>query len=176
MQEKIISIPFDHDKFLKSQKIIWSFSFKKVLKSYIIYTVIPIILLVIGLKTESTDRFPVGIIFGSAMLFYILLKWSEVFEKRNKYLTRIRIISERFNQESMECTFIFSENEIEYKDKEKYYKLNWSLFNPYLIFKDTIFLISKDTEAIQFTFSRDEMSDENYNEICIILEEKIGSA
>jgi hypothetical protein len=74
----------------------------------------------------------------------------------------------------MPCTFTFADNEIEYRDKEKLYKLNWSLFNPYLIFKEHIILISKDTKTIMFTIGKNEVGDGNYSEICDILKEKIG--
>lgn len=74
----------------------------------------------------------------------------------------------------MACTFTFSENEIEYQDKEKLYKLSWSLFKPYIIFKDSIFLIAKDSSTIVFTINRAEVDNENYSEICDILKDKIG--
>jgi hypothetical protein len=74
----------------------------------------------------------------------------------------------------MGCTFTLCENELEYQDKEKLYKLNWSLFNPYIIFKDTILLTAKDTRAVMFTIGKSEIDEEHYLEICDILKGKIG--
>ena len=74
----------------------------------------------------------------------------------------------------MDCSFILGENDLEYQDKEKMYKLNWSLFNPYIIFKDTILLIAKDTGGIMFTISINDVGIENYHEICVILGDKLG--
>ena len=84
------------------------------------------------------------------------------------------MLAKRCEKETIECTFTFSENDLEYQDKEKLYKLNWPLFNPYIIFKDTILLTAKDTRAVMFTISKDEVNENDYSEICDILKEKIG--
>jgi hypothetical protein len=174
MQEKTITIPFDLNEFRRSQKIIWSFSYKKVIKGYILYSITSAIILTIEYASEGKDPFQVGIILGWALFIYSLLKWSELFERRKKYFERVEIALNRFAEESMSCTFTFAENEIEYRDKEKLYRLNCSLFDPYLILKDHILLIAQDTKTIMFTIGKNEVGNENYSEICDILNEKIG--
>lgn len=76
----------------------------------------------------------------------------------------------------MECTFTLHEHELEYQDKEKLYKLNWPLFKSYLVFKDTILLIAKDSGGILFAVSRKQLGETDYQEVCNILDAKIGKA
>jgi hypothetical protein len=174
MQEKIITIPFNYNEFLKSQKTIWSYSLKKVIDRYIIYSIIPIIILAIGIKTELKDPFPLATIIGCVLLIYILIKWSGLYQSRKKFFKRTEAVAKRYAKDSIERVFVFYEDKIEYQDKEKLYKLNWSLFKPYIVFKDYIFLIAKDSGTVMFTISKSEVGDENYSEMCDILKEKIG--
>ena len=131
MQEKIITIPFDQDRFLKAQKNIWVFSNKKFVKMHVLFGVWAVVLFIINLIIRDQSPFAIGITSG--YLFYVLLRWSGFYERRFKFLNKSKNCAKRFEQEAMVCTFVFSENEIEYQDKEKLYKLSWSLFNPYEI-------------------------------------------
>jgi hypothetical protein len=172
MQPKIIKIPFNYDNFIQSQKTIWSFSLKKVIKNYAIYTIVPIVVLIVDFTSDKVDN--VGIIIGSTLLFYMTLKWIELFEKRKKFFKRAKNCSARLEQDVKDCTFSFNQNGIEYQDFEKSFRLNWSLFNPYLIYRDTILLTEIDTKGIFFNISKSEVGDENYQELCAILNDKIG--
>jgi hypothetical protein len=129
---------------------------------------------IIHLNLIIRDQSPFAIGITSGYLFYVLLRWSGFYERRFKFLNKSKNCAKRFEQEAMVCTFVFSENEIEYQDKEKLYKLSWSLFNPYVIFKDSIFLTVRDSGAVMFTISRSEVNEETYSEIGDLLKEKIG--
>jgi len=174
MQPKTIKIAFNKNYFLDSRKIIWTFSNKKLVKTYTIFTIWAIVLLGIDfLNKSSKTSIEAGIIYG--YFFYMLLSWFGFLERRVKFLKKSKLCANRFEKESMECTFTLLENELEYQDKEKTYKLNWSLFNPYIIFKDTILFIAKDTRGVMFTMNKSEIGDETYSEICEILKAKIGA-
>jgi hypothetical protein len=173
MQEKTITILFDHDRFLKAQKNIWAFSNKKFVKLYVLFGAWAVILFIINfLNTREESSFVTGITSG--YLFYVVLRWAGFYERRFKFLNKSKNCAKRFEQEAMVCTFTFSENQIEYQDKEKLYKLSWLLFKPYVIFKDSIFFMARDSGAVMFSISRSEVDDENYSEICDILKDKIG--
>jgi hypothetical protein len=174
MQEKTITIPFDRDEFLKSQKIIWLFSFKKIIKSYLLYTIAPIIILTLEYTSEIKEPFSLGLFIGWGLLIYASLKWNEFFQKRKAFFKRAEIFANRYAQESIDCTFTFSKNVIQYEDNEKLYKLNWSLFDPYITFRNSILLIAKDMDSIMFTIGKNEVGNENYSEICDFLKDKIG--
>jgi hypothetical protein len=173
MHAKTIKITFNNDHFLDSRKIIWAFSNKKAIKIYTIFTIWAILLLGIDFLNKSNKTsIESGIIYG--YLFYMLLSWLGLLERRIKFLRKGKLWAKRFEKESIECRFMFLENELEYQDKEKLYKLNWSLFNPYIIFKDTILLTTKDTRAVLFSIGKNEIDEDNYSELCDILNEKIG--
>lgn len=117
-----------------------------------------------------------GIIAGFGLLIYVLLKWSELYNNRKKFFDQTYLFGVRYKQDSMDCKYILSEEFIIYEDKEKLYRLNWSIFNPYIIFKDTILLSAKDIEGVMFSISRKELGDEDYQEVSNILNDKIGKA
>jgi hypothetical protein len=170
MEEKIITIPFNSEEFIKNQKVAWSFSLKKVLNSYIVYTIIPITILLMGFLLDE-----VYINFvGSLFLFYIILRWIELLKTQKKYFKKLGDVAKRYERETIDCTFTFSENGIQYVDKEKLYKMNWSLFNRCVVFKNTILLFARDTERVWFTFSENTIGEENYNEVYHILKDKIS--
>ncbi len=173
MQPKTIKIAFNKDYFFDCQKITWTFSNKKTVRFYTILTIWTIVLLGINfLNKNNKNSIEVGILYGCS--FYILLSWFSLLERRINFLKRRKTSANRFEKESLECTFILDDDGLEYQDKEKMYKLNWSLFSPYIIFKETIFLIAKDTGGIVFTLSRKELGETDYHDVCNILNDKIS--
>jgi hypothetical protein len=174
MQPKIIKIEFNHDNFLRSQKTIWKFSNKKFIKSHITFTVWAALILSIDLFVNQKNHSPVSLGIICGYFFYILLGWFGFYERRVRFFKKRKNTAKRLEQESMDCIITFSENEIEYYDKEKLLKLNWSLFNPYLVFKDIIILIEKEAGGIMFTIDKNEISDTDYQELCVVLDNKIG--
>ncbi len=174
MAEKTISIPFDYNNFVASQRNIWLYSLKKVLDGYIIYSAITIITLAIGIKTELKDPFPLTTIIGCILLIYISIKWHGLYKSKEKFFKRTKNLAKRYEQNAIDGIFVFREDKIEYKDTEKEYRLNWSLFKPYIIFKDYILLKAKDTDTVFFSFGKNEMSSEDYSELCSILKERVG--
>ena len=173
MQPKTIKIDFNKEHFFDSQKIIWAFSNRKNLRIYKIFTIWAIILLGIHfLNKNNNSSVEAGILYGYS--FYIVMNWLGLLERRIRFLKKRKLCATRFEKESMECTYILDKDELQYQDKEKMFKLNWSLFNPYIIFKETILLIAKDNGGITFTLSRKELGETDYQEVCNILNEKIS--
>ena len=172
MQEKIIKIPFNSKFFLKSHKAIWAFSNNKKITPYIIYTVLGALSLFVGLTLEKGEKFPLSTILGGGYLFYMSLVWIGLFERRIRYFNKIKKHLLRYEQEPMDCIYTFSDDGFEYQDKEKRFRLNWSLISPFLIYKDDILLISRDNLGIVFAIGRYEIGDEEYLELCNIFREK----
>lgn len=177
MAEKTISISFDYINFIRSRSIIWSFSIKKAIKYYILNSLIPVIILSLEFGSKEKDPLPpVGIIVGFGLLIYALLKWSELYSKRKKFFDQTYLFGVRYKEESMDCKYILSDEFITYEDKEKLYRFNWSIFNPYIVFRDTILLSAKDIEGVMFSLSKKELGEVDYQEVCSILYDKIGKA
>ena len=176
MQPKTIKTPFNKDNFLNSQRTIWTFSNKKRIKLYIIFTIWAVLLIFIYRtpNKNTTDSIGSGIVYG--YVFYMILYWVGFYERKIRFFKKSRTCATRFEKESMECTFTLNEHELEYQDLEKTYKLNWSLFNPYIVFKETILLMAKDSGGIIFTLSRKELGETDYQDVCNILNDKIGRA
>jgi hypothetical protein len=169
MQEKIIQLPFNRTRFIASQKNSWRFSTNRIYKSYIIYTVLAILFFAVNLKTDSF-----GQIIGIGFSFYMLLAWIGLIERRFKFFKNTKIHADRFEKDVMDCTYIFNDSGIEYKDKEKMFRLSWHLFKPFESFKDHIYIKLKGQNMVMFNLSRQELGDDGYSELYVILEEKIG--
>jgi hypothetical protein len=173
MQEKVIQIPFNKKFFMESCHIIWTFSHKKHIKTYLTNTCLGVFCLGFGLLTKNEKSFPVTLIVGGGLFLNSLLTWIGYVERRVKYFKRVGNTALRYEKESMDCTYTFSDSGLEYHDKEKSLKFAWSLFGFHQIFKDTIIFILKDTGTVGFTIARAEVGDSEYFGICQILKEKI---
>jgi hypothetical protein len=52
--------------------------------------------------------------------------------------------------------------------------LSWHLFKPFEVYKDNIYIKQRHQAGVTFILSRQELGDDQYNEVYSILEEKIG--
>jgi hypothetical protein len=171
MQEKIIEIPFNHQRFIETQKHIWNFSSRKFIKSNLTYIILAVICLTIGLNLKERDSFL--IIFSGGYLVYISLSWIGLFERRIKFFKKTKQIAQLFEEESMDCLYVFSDTGLQYDDKEKTLRFAWFLFNPFVIYKENMILTLKGSKEIIFIISKEELN-QNYPEIYNILKEKIS--
>lgn len=172
MQEKIIQIPFNSKFFLASHKAIWSFSVRKSFVRNIGFTLLAFFLLAINLMFERQDD-PVGSMLVGGYLIYMIMYWIGLFERRVKHFSKLKKKAIHFEKESMESTYIFSDNGFECTDKEKSFKLVWSLFKPITVYKNNILLSLKDGGVI-FAIGKAELGDIDYDVLCEILKSKIG--
>jgi hypothetical protein len=174
MQEKTIHIPFNRTLFMASQRNLWELSAKKHYLSFTIYTVVALFCLLTGIKLETKGEFPICQILGGGLLFYMCMRWAGLFERRAMYLKIANKAGDRFEKETMDCTYIFNDDGVEYQDKEKLFRLKWHLFKPLSIVKDTILLTLREPVATMFTISRQELGDAGFNELVEVLKEKMG--
>lgn len=174
MEQKVIHIQFNRALFASGQKSLWKFAMQKSFKQYIYMSVVAAILTLIEFAPDNKNQFSVSKTIASGFIFYITLVWIGVIERWIKLHKRIKTISDRFEKEGMDCTYIFNDDGIFYEDKEKSMKLSWSLFKPFEAYKDNIYIKAKDTGAIVFHLSRQELGDSDYQEVYALLENKIG--
>jgi len=174
MQPKTVIIPFNYGNFIKTQEIIWAYANRRFVKIYSFFALLALILLVVNLIEDQRAQTAVslGIVYGYA--FYILMGWAGFYERKVKFMKKRKDCAKRFQDQSLECTFTFSEDALEYKDNEKLFRLSWSLFTPCAVFKDTLLLIAKDSGGVMLTISRDEVGADDYNEISALFDSKIG--
>ncbi|HVS94545.1 MAG TPA: hypothetical protein VHE59_21050 [Mucilaginibacter sp.] len=173
MLPKTITIPFDRNNFLSSQKMIWLLSFSKIIRYYFLFTIVAIVLYATDVIIDN-DQSVVGLSIIGGYFFYIVFLWAGLLEKFFKFMNRRKRIAKRFADESFISTYIFSEENLQYQDNEKLYQLNWSCFRPYVMKEDNILISSKDVDAVLFSFSRKELSDEDFQQIQSILDTRIG--
>jgi hypothetical protein len=170
MQQKVIKLQFNTKFFLNTHKAIWAFSGNKKIAPNIFYTVLAIFCLTVGF-TPKKDDFPLTTVFGGGYLFYMILIWIGFFERRIRFFKKVKKYAVRYEQERLESTYIFSDDEFQYSDKEKTFRLSWALFKPVVIFKDNILLTLIDG-GMSFALSREELGEEDYIELCFILKTK----
>jgi hypothetical protein len=153
--------------------MIWLLAYRKAIRYYVLYTIVAAVLFITDVVIDH-DQSIVGLSIIGACLFYVIILWAGYFEKSIKFMTRRKKIADRFLAQSFIITYTFSENYVEYQDNEKYYRFNWSVFNPYTLQNDNVIMRGKDTDGVLFSFSKKDLSDEDYREILSILNNKIG--
>ena len=170
MQEIIIQIPFDRQDFIRTQKLVWKFMSKKVIKTNMTYTIMVIVVALLLLTPERLNRYPVTSAFIIGIAIYFLFSWVGFYERRVKFFKRMNSLASNASG----CNFIFSDSGIEYSDAEKLYKHSWPLFSRFVIIDDTILIILKESSAVLFTLSKKELGESNYTTVVEILKEKLG--
>ena len=175
MQEKVIQIPFNYNLLVSKQKTLWVLAFKKGAKGYYIYTAISIVVLIIGWFVDRKGGIPFLTLLGIGLLIYIIVKWYNVYHNWKTHFNNLKTYPYKHEKESLDQTFIFSDDALQYQDINRLIRLNWIVFNPIETFNDIIILTVKETETT-FTFSKQELGNETYLEIEAILKEKIDKS
>ncbi|GAA3972700.1 hypothetical protein GCM10022210_23260 [Mucilaginibacter dorajii] len=173
MQEKTIHIPFNRTYFLNKQRVHWSLSNAKIMKRYFILTLVIMIVAAAVFSGDTSNRFPLDKIIEGGSVFYLFLWWLTFIERWVRFSRKTKARAERLEKEMMDCTFTFNDEGIDYRDKEKRLQLSWSLFNSAIIFKDTLFILVKESAGVMFFFSRQELGDKEFNEVFELLQSRI---
>ncbi len=173
MQEKTIHIPFNRVYFLNKQRVHWARSNNKTVKRYFILTLIITIVAAAVFSDDTGNRFPLDKIIEGGSLFYLFLWWLGFIERWVRFSRKNKARAERLEKEMMDCRFTFNDEGIDYQDKEKRLQLSWSLFNSAIIYKDTLFILVKESAGVMFFFSREELGDAEFNEVFELLQSRI---
>jgi hypothetical protein len=173
MQEKIVKIPFNEEFYIKSQRAVWAYGYKKSQSYNIFNTAMVIILLFEGFMFGDRKGFSFILTLGTGSAIYMFLTWLNIFFRRRRVFKVIYKSAIRYEQEQLDCTFEFSDDFLVYKDKDKMFQMKWHTFSKVVTFKDNILLIAKYSNNALFTFSRLELGDEEYQEVYDILTERI---
>jgi hypothetical protein len=174
MQDKVVKIPFNYKTYTAKQKDIWAFLFKKVVKKYVIFSVLPILILTTGFFIYQSKAYPFVVLLGLGLLIYILIKWSYVYQHKKESFLSVEKFSEKYEKELVGYSIILSDFGFEYQDSGKSSRLKWDLFKPVEIFRNIIILTLKDGDSYYFTIAREEIGDEDFKDICNILKERLG--
>ena len=148
MEEKVIHIPFNYNFFMESRRDVWVFYFKKSANSYYTYSLLAVIFLIIGWFVDRNGGIPFCTLIGVGLSVYMLIYWYNLYKSKKRYFIKNKLHAEKHQQESLDAIFTFSENGLQYQDKDRSYKMNWRLFAPLVIFRDNIFFIDFMNEKI----------------------------
>ncbi len=173
MQEKIVKIPFNKEFYIKSQRVVWAYGYKKSQSYNIFNTVMVIILLFEGFMFGDRKGFSFILTLGTGSAIYMFLTWFNIFFRRRRVFKVIDKSALAYERAQLDCTFTFSDDKLLYFDYEKLYQLKWNVFNKVIVFKDYVLLTQKYTNGIAFVFSRIQLGDEEYKEVYDFLREKI---
>jgi len=176
MDQKIVHVAFNRTIYIQNQKNLWSHAASKVIKKYIFFSLLALACAAIGFadNKNTVDSFARNI--GMGYLFYMLIAWIGLFERRIKFFKTVNQRANQYELESLDCTFIFNDAGFEYVDKEKQFRFNWSLLKPVTTIKDNIVITIKDPAYLAFTISRMNVGDDKYNELYVFLTQKTASA
>jgi hypothetical protein len=172
MQEKTITIPFNRNSYLHKQKAVWMLIQKEVLGSYIIYSVVTIIVIVCAYFIDSRGGMPLLSIIALIMLISILTKYRELYLARKRFYGKARYTANKNEQENAYQTYTFSDEGLGYKDLHRRMQLSWVLFEPVEHFKKNLILRLTEDGQIFMMLSTDDIDYTSFEEIMEILKEK----
>jgi len=90
MQEKVIEIAFNYDRFIESQKLIWTESFRKNVKILTWHTAVSAAVVIISLSVKLNDFSPVIFLVSGGFFIYTLFKWWKVYKAKMAYFKQTK--------------------------------------------------------------------------------------
>jgi|GEM_PF-2446884 len=179
MQELTFNLPFDATIFLHHQKLKWQVFVKKKYSRYIyFYGTITIILLIVLVNLLLGNGKPYSDAFFAVTLFLliynILTPWASIYKSRKRFFDAANKIAFDPEREKFKSKYSFNDEGVTYEDSERFYKMKWSLFKPFYVYKDTLFLTSEEHETIFFMLGRTDVEESLFNNIHEFLKEHVG--
>lgn len=177
MQDKVIRIPFNRQAYLNNQQVMWHLMYKEVSPSYIIYIAVTAIVLITGLSIDLKGGLPLTTIIGVCMLISILRRFWEAGQVRRNVFARAAAQADQFEAGSGVYTYTFGLQGLTYQDDQTIINNSWEDFEPLVVYKLYHLLIYlKEKEAVQYVISQEEVGEDVYNGIYMLLLEKIPPA
>lgn len=170
-----INSPFNKNDFIRGQLIKWEIAWRKNRRQLINYSIVSIVVLLIGIVTRTEEEptnpfYFIGIGFSVATLFLIYLRLLS----KQRYNRKVKEIAQKFDSLQMDCTYELSDESIKYWDKEKSLEFKWSLFSHYSIYKNYLILVLNNSLIDCYVFERKESDMEEYNKVLAITKLKLN--
>jgi hypothetical protein len=173
MQEKVVHIPFNRLFYTESQRNFWAASASKVIQKYTIYTLLGLVCAAAVLTDKSVTDVTVANGACGGFIFYMLIAWIGLFERRAKFLKTVTQHADRYEKEMLDGTFTFNDAGFEYKDNEKTLLFQWHLLKSVTVVKDNMMIALKDPAILTFFLSRRQFGDVEFQELFELLQNKI---
>jgi hypothetical protein len=174
MIDLTVTIPLKPELFKENRKITWAYSTLNIYKPYITYTSMALICFVIGISTEGSKKYPIGIILGGGFLIYLSFAWIGLIEQWRAFNKITKLHMAQYVTTPQSCTYTFTDEYIMYEDNKQLVKLNWDLLSTYNVYKSTIIIRAKNQKQVLFSIGKYQTDHEAYNQIRSILDEKVG--
>lgn len=177
MQDKVIRIPFNRQAYLNNQQVIWDLMYKEVSPSYNIYMVVTGIVIIIGLIVDLKGGLPLTSIIGICMLISISLRFRHVRKVRRNIFERAEMQADEFETGSGFYSYTFNQQGITYQDDHIANTHHWDDFEPVTVYRlYHLVLYLKEKETVQYILSQEELGEDAYNAVYMLLLEKIPPA
>ena len=146
METVKIESKWNKQTFIRLGKIKWEMTMKKFKKQVKYNFIAAGILLVLGfiVKYDEGTLNPfiiIGFVLLTISLFSALMLWGL---KRN-YLNVLKSISTKYDALQMDSMFEFTEENVQYRDQEKFYDLKWNAFSTYTTYKNVLLISTQDS-------------------------------
>lgn len=169
-----IEQPFIKDEFVKANDIKFQIRWFKYKKQMIRFSIAAAVLLAIGILSINDYQPLNGFIFfgGGAAVLSVFMLFRYLSTKR-KFTAQVDALADKFELEQMDCTFEFNDDKMSYKDKEKRFELNWSLFSHYFFFKDYLIVVINNAIIDTFIFKKFDDDDDDIDKVIEFIKDKV---
>ena len=167
--------PFNKEEFIRSNKLFWNYLWNRRKKQVLQGVIFFIILLVLGILTgtKRSEGFN-PYLFAAGLIFCVTAAGAiEMFFSWKKHNKAIQNMADKYeNSNSMLITEI-SDDSIEISDFESCVNLEWSEFNFYTIYKESILLIPKNRTSRGLVINKENDGAEKYGQMLELLKDKL---
>lgn len=161
-----IRIPFEREGFLSVNMHKWKLQYGKRYNSVKVFLLFPVILLTIGFIAYMDEGIGNPVLFmGTILLTLGSLALMYNYRIKRRFYKSIKELADKYASNEMDCIYTISKDGVEYKDREKEFSYNWSVFSDFQVIDDTIFLRMNKNYINSIDLGKSEMSEKEYNTI-----------
>jgi hypothetical protein len=166
--------PFDRIDFIKSNKTFWIITWKKFKKRLINYSILSIIVLILGLILSSENE-PINpfIILGIGFLILSLYMGLIILNSWISFNKKVKLVADKFDKLKSNFIFELSNDSVKYWDFEKHFDFKWSVFTHYSIYKGYIVLFVNNSMVGGYLFNKKGSEIDKYDKILELVKTKL---
>jgi len=168
MQEYTISFTFSRYNYQDVNQALWKEYFRGVTASYIVYTLLPLIIFIVYCISQDN---PLALISSIGLALFAIVKWFILWRYKRKFFENADDIADRLEQDDAIITYAFTNDWLEYQDNEKKLGYSWKLYNDFEVSNNCI-MIRFYGDNPTLVISRIDIGETAFDEIQLVLEQK----
>ncbi len=178
MNNIVFDTPFNRERFIRSNKVFWEYSWRKRKKAIVQWALVAIVFIALGLWVgvkEGNMNNPY-IDIGIVLFCIAVVMGLNMFFSRRRHKAKVEETATSYEKEKSEQVITLSEEGVGFRDFQTRFSLKWSCFKNFARYKEHILLIPNNPIVGGGLVINKQEDPEKYEQAIALLEEKLMEA